>query len=256
MNSFMTSTIVGCRRIIIIWGFVFSLISCDKFGPTPPASKVAIIPGECLARTQLGYVDYGQESISNGKTGLVIGFKIYWNTEGSLLNSDIYGILPSKDTYSAFGKDSKKVKTSFNKIFDTYAKNVNRFDFNGCTSTVYYCGGMVLTADSSFAGIPSGDNLAPVVLPFTDDPGRWEITPIPTIDIVDTYYPFADVLRLIIPLDSYSLIREAVTFHLEIPVKTGLLLTLLRDRLTDPDAQMQYRDEVLTCDFTINHGLH
>ena len=53
--------------------------------------------------------------------------------------------------------------------------------------------------------------------------------------------------------DQYA--YETVNVHIEIPVKVGLFLNYLKDNKTNPDAQMLFRDEVLTCDFSMSIGL-
>ncbi|MBR3744494.1 MAG: hypothetical protein IKN31_05225 [Bacteroidales bacterium] len=245
----LRNAIISCALLIII-------VSCNKFGPRQPAYKVGIYPGECLESTQLGYGGHGLESIRGDKMVFVIGLRPYWNIEEGWKESHIYSTFPSKEVYALFGDTAKKVKKAYTEILDRYINVANHYEFNGVTSTVYYCGNMLLKADKMFAGVPAGENIAATVLPFVQDEMRFEITPIPTIDVPDSYYPLGETVRLCFLTDNYEYVSEEVTFHLEIPVKVGLMLTLLRDRLTDPDAQMQYRDEVLTCDFTINHGLH
>ena len=241
---------------------LFVLTSCiGKI--TPGAREVSIYPGECLSSTRLGYVAHHKWVLSyddNRPMGLEIGFKMYWDVTSDILERELYRIIPSKDVYNTFGTDSRRVKKAYNDIFDAYYATAN--PNLGITSTIYYCGGMVMTADKTFAGVPAGDNLAEVaILSIPNDKynnvSRYGYTPIPTIDVPEGYAIIGKAIGIYFPIDDYVLVDgEEVTFRLEIPVKVGLLLTLLRDRLTNPDAQMQYRDEVLTCYFTINHGLH
>lgn len=211
----------------------------------------------------MGYAAHNKCVLSyddNRPMGLEIGFKMYWDVTGDILEPDLYRNIPSKDVYNTFGTYSRRVKKAYNDIFGAYYATAN--PNLGITSTIYYCGGMIMTADKTFAGVPAGDNLAEVVImPIPNDKyshvSRYGFTPIPTIDVPEGYSIIGNNTAIYFPIDDHVLIDgEEVTFHLEIPVKVGLLLTLLRDRLTNPDAQMQYRDEVLTCDFTINHGLH
>ena len=47
--------------------------------------------------------------------------------------------------------------------------------------------------------------------------------------------------------------NDNINIHLEIPVKVGLFLNYLNDRITNPNAEMKYRNEVLSGDFTFHH---
>ena len=42
---------------------------------------------------------------------------------------------------------------------------------------------------------------------------------------------------------------------LEIPVKVVMYLNWLDDRITDPNAPIPYREDVLRCEFTVDKGL-
>lgn len=257
----MKTFIISSQPILIL---LLMLSSCewDPYSRIPPDDRtISIYPGECLSSTMLGYVAHNRCVLSrdeNGsRTGLAIGFKIYWDVIFDRLDCNLSCCIPSRDVYDKFGAESRRVKKAYNDIFDAYCERVNPTYPFGITSTIYYCGGLVMTADKEFAGVPAGENLESVIVPFSNNPEIYGITPIPTIDVPDGYSIIGKSIGIYFPIDDHELVAgEYVTFHLEIPVKVGLLLSLLRDRLTDPDAQMQYRDEVLTCDFTINHGLH
>lgn len=235
---------------------VFS--SCEEITiGTTPEYEVSIYPGECLSSFHLGYNSHKQQNLAGDVPSLCIGFKLFWDVEYEHPHSHIFYGKPSKITYDLFDKDSKKVKKAYSKVFDNYNAEVKPHNYEGVTSTVYYCGGLDMIADKDFAGIPAGKNLESAIIPFSVSPKVYGLTPVPTIDVPESYIPLGKGVAIYFPLEGHELVDgEEVTFHLEIPVKVGLMLTLLRDRLTDPDAQMQYRDEVLTCDFTINHGLH
>lgn len=232
--------------------------SCEEFSiGSTPGYEVSIYPGECLSNLSLDCVSSKQSFLISDAPCFCIGFNVHWDIEYEHKHSHIYFGKPAKEVYNSFEKASKKVKNRYNELFDKYNAEVEPHNYEGVTSTVYYCGGLVMTADKEFAGVPAGENLEPVILPFSDIPKKYGLTPIPTINIPDGYSIIGKSIGIYFPIGSHELVAgEEVTFHLEIPVKVGLLLTLLRDRLIDPDAQMQYRDEVLTCDFTINHGLH
>ena len=239
----------------------------ELFGYYPPSpddqKPVSIYPGECLNQVQIGYATHLKTKLySNSHTAdvLCVVFKLYWDMETEHVNRTIYRAVPSKAIYEEFGKEAKKVKQAYDELFDEYFKAVNVADCDnthGINTTLYYYGGVVINANKAFAGIPAWTNLESAIIPLSDNSEKYGLTPIPSIEIPEGYYALGDRIAINFPLKGHELVDgEEVTFHLEIPVKVGLLLTLLRDRLTDPDAQMQYRDEVLTCDFTINHGLH
>jgi hypothetical protein len=83
----------------------------------------------------------------------------------------------------------------------------------------------------------------------------WPAIDIPSIQVPDGYTPILPGLVLSFPVGENEVVNEDVTFHIEIPVKVGMFLTLLKDRFTYPEAEMQFRDEILTCDFTIPRNL-
>ena len=58
-----------------------------------------------------------------------------------------------------------------------------------------------------------------------------------------------------IPTEDCELTEEEVTFELNIPVKVVMYLNWINDKLTDPDAPVPYKDEVLHCKFTTRYGL-
>ena len=52
-----------------------------------------------------------------------------------------------------------------------------------------------------------------------------------------------------------QIVDDVLKISIEIPVKVGLFLNYLMEKKTNPDATMQFRDEVLTCEFTVPRGL-
>lgn len=53
-----------------------------------------------------------------------------------------------------------------------------------------------------------------------------------------------------VPLDDFTVVKEPVTFELNIPVKVVMYLRWLNDRLIDLSAPVPYKEEVLHCRFT------
>ena len=76
------------------------------------------------------------------------------------------------------------------------------------------------------------------------------------MDFPNEYLPLGRYISVLIPLGDYQFSYENVRFHFEIPVKVGLFLHYLKDKISDPNAEMQFKDEVLTCDFSMSIGLH
>ena len=48
-------------------------------------------------------------------------------------------------------------------------------------------------------------------------------------------------------------VEEGTELYISIPVRVGLYLNWLNDKLAEPDSQMEYRDEVLTCTIRIDN---
>ena len=255
------------RHILVLVGSMIVISGCNKYirldniirGDMEPYF-ISIYPGECLKNTQLTYASHGRyrvENVPGCQEALSISFKLSWDIESEWIGANHYREVPPDAVFRTFGKDSWRVKKAYFNIYDDYYELVTPYLYSGINTTVYSYDEISITANREFGGIPPWNNLKSIMLPLSYNSGGYGSTPIPTIDVVDGYCPHGYYLSLSFPLEGHELVAgEEVTFHLEIPVKVGLLLSLLRDRLTDPDAQMQYRDEVLTCDFTINHGLH
>ena len=112
----------------------------------------------------------------------------------------------------------------------------------------------VLPADKTFAGIPAGENLASIVHFYPNSDYLYKR--IPSVDVPDGFFTLREGIWFTFVIEDFEVVTEDVNFHIEIPVKVGMLLNLLHDRLTDPDAQMQFKDEVLVGDILIPRGLH
>jgi hypothetical protein len=55
--------------------------------------------------------------------------------------------------------------------------------------------------------------------------------------------------------NTYERVNETVNFSISIPVRVVYYLTWLNDKLTDENAPMTWKDEVLTCTFHSDTGL-
>ena len=181
---------------------------------------------------------------------------------------------PTEDVLQQFGVNSESLKDAYNSVWGT---------INDTQSTFFY-DDIVLTADQDFAGISKGENIAPLfmdsnstiydsyVAPFSiqDD----NMLRLSTYNIWATYGPENNMddymnddvvyhqvekqafLDFGIDVsDKYKFVKQSVNFTLTIPVRSAQYLTWLNDKLSDENAQMTWKDEVLTCTFHSNTGL-
>lgn len=249
----------------LLLSVVVVLVSSCVGAAVPEASPVTIIPGESLKSTSLHFdpsKSFRVTGDGDGHTGLLIGLTLDLDVETEVLSriegvgpTSVYTYSPNPALFECYGPDAQKVQDAYKDIFAGYYSEVgtgkNRA---GITSTIFYCGGMVITANTTFAGIPAGENLAYIVHGFPDD--RLVHYPIPTVAVPDEYVPLRDEIGIKFWQDDFELVAENVTLRIEIPVKVGMLLTLLNERLNTPDAELHFRDEVLICTVTIPRGLH
>lgn len=257
---------------ITIITVTFLLSSCGKFGAARPcASEITICPGECLSSSEMVLSrDWAEIVPAIGRNEL---FVVIATDMGShmqyvvLRRNEEFGFIthesftPSDEVFAAFGEDAAQTKTSFWEAFDAYGKSEGGKYLDGLisTSTVYInVDDIVITADTEFAGVPAGVNLASIVH-ITDCNQNQSVKPVPGIIVPKNHFPLSNTcLRLWFKgadFEGRNIVRDDVNLHIEIPAKVGLYLTMLRDRLTNPEAEMQYRDEVLTCDCHITHNI-
>ena len=263
---------------IIITTVILLLTSCGKFGAaTPCASQISIVPGECLSSSEMVlFRDWAWIVPATGINELYVDIDTDMGShmQRVVLSRDkefgfvtAEGVIPSDDIFAAFGDDADQIKTSYWEALDNYGKLVDNSgklidSYEGgliSATTVYInVNDIVITADTEFAGVPAGENLASITH-ITDCSYNFGNKPISDIIVPQSFFPFISTgLRLWFrgaDFEGYSIVRDDVNLHIEIPVKVGLFLTMLRDRLTNPEAEMQYRDEVLTCDCHITHNI-
>lgn len=242
---------------LFILATLLPLSACDKFAATPaPLKPCSLFAGEGLISNQLTISSFRETTqVTGGTTALVQTLKMPFSYQTDIVrkvgNHIIeYRYIPSEEVFDALGEESKRVKAEY-EIF--YGK-LREIGPGSAGSTIYYCGGMTLTADKDFAGIPAGEDLSGIVANFPERK-EWPAIDIPSIQVPDGYTPILPGLVLSFPVGENEVVNEDVTFHIEIPVKVGMFLTLLKDRFTYPEAEMQLRDEILTCDFTIPRNL-
>lgn len=252
------------------------LSSCDKLPAAkfvPRVKSVSLLPGECLMDNELTCIYCNQSN--KGKTYLfrfLIDMDIEREQMGfSRKDVDIERYRPTDDVFQQFGVNSEALKDAYNSVWNTV------YD----TQSTFFYDDIVLTADRDFAGISKGDNIAPLfipnstieyVAPFGIQDGN--MLSIWTMIIWATYGPENNmddymnddvvyhqlekqaVLGFGIDVtDKYKFVKQSVNFTLTIPVRSAQYLTWLNDKLSDENAQMTWKDEVLTCTFHSNTGL-
>lgn len=220
----------------------------------PDYDPVAIIPGECIRGPWLESGNsFRVTGDYDGQLGFLIQLSLNVAIDSDLMSDNTYRLFPRASVIESFGQDASQVKAAYEEIFNEYRARCGEKPDNALVSTVYYCGGLVITANKEFAGISAGENLAPILHVFPDY--LKESVPIPTIAVPDDYIPLQLNNPIKFWIDDYEVVDELVEFEVRMPVKIGMMLTLLRDRITNPSAKMQFTDEVLTGHFAIPRGL-
>ena len=236
----------------------YIITSCTAYLPDPKQNhdydSVAIIPGECIRGP---WIESGNNfrvtGDYDGHLGFLMQLSLNVALDSEMTTDNDYRLVPRASIIEAFGEDAAKVKNAYQEIFNEYRAHFGENPDNALVSTVYYCGGLVITANKEFAGIPAGENLAPILHVF---PGYLkESVPIPTIDVPENYIPLQLNNPIKFWIDGYEVVDDLVEFEVRMPVKIGMMLTLLRDRITNPSAEMQFTDEILTGHFAIPRGL-
>lgn len=249
------------RSFPIVFAVAVCFIAgCTSQRPDPLPNRaydpeaIVIIPGECIRGP---WIEYGNSfrvtGDYDGHLGFLIQLGLNVAIDSDLMADNTYRLFPRASVIESFGEDASQVKAAYEEIFNEYRALCGEKPDNALVSTVYYCGGLVITANKEFAGIPAGENLASILHVFPDY--LKESVPIPTIDVPDDYIPLQLNNPIKFWIDDYEVVDELVEFEVRMPVKIGMMLTLLRDRITNPSAEMQFTDEVLTGHFAIPRGL-
>ena len=249
------------RSFPIVFAVAVCFIAgCTSQRPDPLPNRaydpeaIVIIPGECIRGP---WIEYGNSfrvtGDYDGHLGFLIQLGLNVAIDSDLMADNTYRLFPRASVIESFGEDASQVKAAYEEIFNEYRARCGEKPDNALVSTVYYCGGLVITANKEFAGIPAGENLAPILHVFPDY--LKESVPIPTIAVPDDYIPLQLNNPIKFWIDDHEIVDELVEFEVRMPVKIGMMLTLLRDRITNPSAEMQFTDEVLTGHFAIPRGL-
>ena len=255
-----------------------SLVSCTKqkseYYPAIENNWV-FITGECLASNQLNFY----KGVANDYTTRVKSYKfvfrydlagdvVFVNTDNSEVKDPVWTFpymkfVPADAVFNSFGENAPIVS----KLYEDTWKD-RRATFLG-VSSVFLDSGISLIADKDFAGYKAGTNIAEEIISYyqwakagmkaTDKPiilypahsfQTQFVKMDPIGEPLNNYECFNGAIGVSIPIRDPQEVVEDITFTLTIPVKVGLYLTWLNDKLSDPDAPFPYYDDTLTCTFT------
>ena len=258
------------------------LSSCDKLPAAhyePRVDSISLLPGECLLDNELTCVycnqsGYGKSYLFRFAMDLDIEKEEMGNCGRPYL---VERYRPTDDVFKQYGINSESLKDAYNSVWSTIDN----------TQTTFFYDDIVLTADTDFAGISKGENLAPLfmnpnsidyadidsyVAPFSiqeDNMLRMETCNLwatygPENNMDDywnddaVYHQVEKQAFLCFRIDvsnKYKFVKQSVNFTLTLPVRSAQYLTWLNDKISDENAQMTWKNEVLTCTFHSNTGL-
>ena len=249
---------ICCLLLLTLLSFTF-VCSCIKGEPDMTGLELSLSPGECLRSNTLKIQEQNGFLIHSGNyAGLGIRVRLDFdanNMDRVIVSKTkngipgVYRLCPNDDTFNAFGNDSNEVKESYYSILNCVLTTNKLVPL----TTVYSDGAFSLRANKTFAGIEAGEELSG--LSYLAEVKFNPYSSIFPINPPEGMAPLPRSIEIIIPLNDREIIDDTVVMHVEIPVKVGMLLHTLQVRLTDPEAPMQYRDEVLTGDFAIPKNL-
>lgn len=274
MRLNLSSTFSLC----VIFCLCLLVVGCDKFGAeTPNAKSIALITGECLQSNELQPFFFEEDqtyridhiALDDGMEPEGFEFCLLFD-----LNEDLFGLPypakapsskfdlyvhgPNYSVFELFGDETQQVVDAFNtslELIKEKYKSVYSYSWS-YNYTFYYNNGLVIKADREFGGVPAGENLAESIayIPHYSRTDNY-VLPEDLAMIPGDARPMRSIF-IRIPIGNKKVVDEEVSFHVEIPIKVGMFLTMLKDRLTNPNTVMQCEEELFTCDFTIDKGLH
>lgn len=265
---------------LIVISFAILLFSCTKqqVAYTEPDNNI-LIPGECVSNN-LVFTSQQANDFITGIRSMVLLFRFECDGESVLVNrgedplrdARYAKFIPSNAIFESFGENAPTIASNYENAWRSIINSP------AGVTTVFYNSGIRLIADKDFAGFEKGTNIAKDALTYNQwwDKGKplYDVLfdclfpdfqsafcsgKCPVASVGETLSNYELLMRcfsLRIRIGDFEEVDEDVTFTLEIPVKVGLYLTWLNDKISDPDAPFPYRDETLTCTFTIHKGLH
>ena len=230
---------------------------------------VTVLTGECLQDTELTYIHVDQnnweEWHSKGLCFLTfdLTMKYKYEKDGTLHSY----VLPSDDIYKSFGKNKQKVQDTFMSVVKS-CEEANRLEysyFDITLTTILYDGGLSLVADKDFAGYQAGEELAKyLTIPNTwymlmDKHSKYNTSEqmgrILDIPLEYSYLIPYKFFTLALPVSSGEITTEYVTFELKVPVKVVNYLEWINDKISNPQAPVPYKEEVLHCTFSTKYNI-
>ena len=241
-------------HLLFIGALAVLVCACGKLGAgTPDLSPDYLLTGECLVSTELKHFQPGYESQQVNGQGFSFGFRldishtqqIYYQ-KGVLVNSRSF-VIPSDDLFNSLGSNANNVKSKVEQLCrELKSSGFSHYNMN----SIFFGKDISLTANKDFAGRKAGSNLADLIVSYPHLGS--------SILDIPSDYPYmtnAEGLSFSIPADGHELIEEYVRFKLRMPVRIVMYLHWLNDRISNPDAVVPYKDEVLHCEFTTKYRL-
>jgi len=269
-----TNNHMKIQHLLLTICIIPCLLSCDKIGfgaSTPDTTICTLLTGECLASTQLSYiVPTDDEQVRENRFLFSFGVEFTNHSKEKILTRH-WRDIPSDELFSTFGSNKQTVKHEYEGIYrevtNSYVSCIG-WPEKYSIITILYNGGISLTCESDFAGHAAGGNLAsfitcyPVYDSFVEQSGENPIishffnTPSNVGKCIEMPMDYISMIggtiRFSIPMGDYELLHTGANFRLEIPVRVVDYLTWLNNKISDPNAEMPYRDEVLKCSFRTN----
>ena len=243
------------RFIILALSSIVVITSCNRLpAGTPDSQEYTFVTGEALVDNTLiptiypdALVGYRVETTYDGKTnksvaeGLTISFQLNLDKEYHRITRWKGGWIPSEAVFNSFGSEAKQVKNEFNAVYETLLQPSPA----ARTVTIYHKD-IKITSNAEVCGVAPGENLYPSIFSLRSYDKGYQL---PEETIPEGYAPLSTYAAFTVWAKDNN--REVVdgnpTFYIEIPVKIGMYLTYLKEKRTNPAAQLQYRDDVLTC---------
>lgn len=271
------------KYIMLIITFPVFMSCVGKGAAHPAATYVRLLTGECLNNTELVYYvpDSEDQQLYGEGNGdkpdrsvfFTFGFSFDLNHNVEKMSRWKYRDIPADELFDSFGKQSDKVREEYEAVYETY--EIKGVPPAQEVITFLYEGGISLVADKEFAGYPAGTDLGEYLTCSYIAGGRDEVVSTYGVDpvigsvynIKESLYPVLNIpmdyismptgdgLSFNFPIGNSELVEEEVTFELKIPVKVVMYLNWINDKISDPDAPVPYKDEVLHCTFTTRYGL-
>ena len=268
------------QHLLLTICLMLSICSCelpaiDKATDDPATSL--LLTGESLSSTKLSYIEpTDDDQVLFDR--FTFSFTLTFSNDVKVKkdNGAQFNVVPSGELFSSFGSNKKAIMDEFDRIHQEVCDNylsvyrgAGRYSFD--VMTILYNGGISLTCESEFAGHAAGENLASVITCFprydylVKQSGENPIiaggfnTPSNVGKNIEMPMEYISMLgsavKFSIPKGNYELVHTGANFRLEIPVRVVNYLTWLNDKISNPDAEIPYRDEVLTCSFRTNWTL-